>query len=77
MNKEEKELIKSVVEKGIRELTKAEKDAIEYQKFKNKVARLTPYAHDKRIFSRMEAQRLKDEQAKKPVSKMKKEKSNE
>lgn len=65
------------MEKEIRELTVEEKKAIEYKKFKNKVARLTPYAHDKRIFSRMEAQKLKNEQAKKPVSKMKKEKSNE
>jgi len=58
-----------------RELTKEEKEAIEYQKFKNKVARLTPYAHDKRMFSRMEAEKLKEELAnkKKPKEKKKEE----
>ena len=42
-----------------RELTKEEKDAIEYKKFKDKVNRLTEFAHNKRMFSRMEYQKRK------------------
>ena len=48
-----------------RRLTKEEKEAIEYEKFKNKVNRLTEYAHDKRMFSRMEYQKKKEEESRK------------
>ena len=43
------------------ELTKEEKEAINYNKFKKRVTRLTPYVHTKRMFSRMEAQLAKEE----------------
>jgi hypothetical protein len=42
-----------------RELSKEEKNAIECEKFKNKVNRLTEFVHYKRMFSRMEYQKRK------------------
>lgn len=53
-------------------MTKEEKEAREYEKFQRKVSRLTPYAHTKRMFSRMEAEKIKEEQAKKPMKKKEK-----
>lgn len=60
------------MEKETRELTKLEKEIKEYQKFKNKVTRLTPYAHDKRMFARMEAEKLRTDLDNKKHSKEKK-----
>ena len=45
--------------------TDSEKEAIEYEKFKNKVNRLTEYAHSKRVFARMEASKTKEEESRK------------
>ena len=59
-----------------RVLTPEEKEAREYEKFKRKVARLTPYAHDKRMFSRMEAEKMRSELANKKHSKDKKAKED-
>ena len=45
--------------------TDSVKEAIEYEKFKNKVNRLTEYAHSKRMFARMEASKAKEEESRK------------
>lgn len=46
-------------------LTKEEREAKNYEKFKTRIKRLTPYAHDKRMFSRMETERRKEAEIKK------------
>lgn len=55
-----------------RVLTPEEKEAKEYEKFKRKVARLTPYAHNKRMFSRMKAEKMRAELTNKKHTKEKK-----
>lgn len=63
--------------KGYFYMNKEEKEYINYQKFLKKVARLTEYAHTKRIFSRMEAQEKKKNELRKTENAKKKKKSSE